>query len=254
MILAHRERGTGPVLVLLHAFPFDSSMWKPQIDVLAATHRALAPDLPGFGQSPLVPGWTIDSAADLVAEWLNEIGVKEPVSLGGLSMGGYIAMAFARRHPQRLRKLILADTKAAADDAPAKAGRAATIDLAKTLGSAAVARTMLPKLLGETTKALRPAVVEQVLAMMERQSPASIVAVLEALRDRPDATPGLKDVQVPTLVLVGEEDAITPPAMAKIIAENVKGSKLVAIPKAGHLLNLESSRKFTAVVRDDLSL
>src|SRR5438128_2343499 len=132
------DRGTGPVLVLLHAFPFDSSMWKPQIDVLVSTHRVLAPDLPGFGHSPLVPGWTIDSAADFVDDWLDEIGVKEPVALAGLSMGGYIALAFARRHASRLSKLILADTKAEADDAAAKASRATMIALAKTQGSAAV--------------------------------------------------------------------------------------------------------------------
>lgn len=242
------QLGDGPVLVLVHGFPFDHSMWQPQMEALAATHRVIVPDLPGFGDSPLVDGWTIDSAAAAINQLLDSLHVSEPVALGGLSMGGYIAMSFARQFPRRLASLILADTKSPADDAAARDARNAMIAKARGEGSAAIAQAMLPKLLGATAKAGHPELADRVRAMMVKQSAASIAAALEALRDRPDATPGLAAIAVPTLVIVGEEDEITPPKMSEALAAAIPGAKLEVIPKAGHLANLEQKQAFNAAL------
>ncbi len=241
-------------LVLLHAFPLDRGLWAPQVAALAADARVLAPDLPGFGRSsagsdPL----TIDGMADTVAEFLDAVGVTDPVVVGGLSMGGYVAMAFARRHPHRLAGLVLADTKADPDDAAAKAKRDETIALAREKGAAAVLEGMLPKLLSDETRAKRPEVVRCVRELGSRQSAAGVAAALAALRDRPDANPGLAAVRVPTLVIVGEHDAVTPPTAAAKIAAAVRGGRLVTIPGAGHLSSLENPDAFNAAVRSFLT-
>jgi len=237
-----------PVLVLLHAFPQDRTMWEATRQHMAGTHRVIAPDLPGFGASDLVEGWTVDSAADTVAELLDALKIAGPVAVGGLSMGGYVAMAFARRHPAKLKALILADTKADADDDAAKAGREKNIALAKEQGAAGVIDAMLPKLLGEATRAKYPEVGAGVRATAVNQKVEGVIAGLKALRDRPDATPDLKKIAVPTLVIVGEEDAVTPPAKAEAIAKEIPGAKLVVLPRVGHLSNLEDTMAFNDAV------
>lgn len=239
----------GPVpLVLIHGFPLDKEMWQPQAAALGDVARVIAVDLPGFGGSAPAP-FTIDSAADAVAARLDAEGVTGRAVVGGLSMGGYVAMAFARRHPGRLAGLILADTRAEPDDAAGKKGRDEMIALAESKGTAGVVEKMLPKLLAEATHAGRPEVVGVVKRIAERQPAKAVVYALEALRDRPDAGPGLGNVAVPTLVLVGEHDAVTPLTMAKAIAARVYGSEVVTVPGAGHLSNLENPEAFTAAVR-----
>jgi 3-oxoadipate enol-lactonase len=250
--IAYEDRGSGPVVVLLHAFPLDSAMWRPQIDELAADYRVIAPDCPGFGGSAVSAGLTVDSAADVVAELLDHLGINDRVVVGGVSMGGYVALAFARLYPQRLGALILADTKADPDDETARAGRDRLIQLTSENGVKAVVEQLLPKLLGPTTVTQRPEVVEQVRAIAERQSVEGIVAALKALRERPDAGPGLAHIAVPALVIVGEEDAITPPEKAKQLAEAIPNARLVTIPGAGHLSNLENESAFNAAVREFL--
>jgi pimeloyl-ACP methyl ester carboxylesterase len=250
--IAYEDRGAGPVVVLLHAFPLDAGMWRPQIDDLAPGYRAIAPDFPGFGGSAVSAGLTVDSAADVVAELLDHLGVNERVVVGGVSMGGYVALAFARLYPQRLGALILADTKADPDDETARAGRDRLIQLAGEKGVSAVVDQLLPKLLGPTTVAQKPEVIEQVRTIAARQSVEGVVAALKALRERPDAGPGLAHVAVPALVIVGEEDAITPLEKAKQLAETVPNARLVTIPGAGHLSNLENESAFNAAVHEFL--
>jgi 3-oxoadipate enol-lactonase len=236
-------------VVLLHAFPFDHEMWMPQFQPLAdAGMRVIAPDLPEFGET--TPGsevFAIERAADVVAEFLEAIDIEKAV-VGGLSMGGYVAMAFARRHPQRLRGLILADTKAAPDDAQAKANRDQLIADVKGSGSAAAVETLFPKLFSDETRKRNPAAIERAREIALRQRPAAIIAGLYALRDRPDATPGLAGVKVPTLVLVGEHDAVTPPLMAARIAASISNAELIHIPGAGHLSNLENPEAFNGAL------
>ena len=248
--LAHDDRGAGRPVVLLHAFPLDRRMWQPQLGPLASAARLIAVDLPGFGDSPPSRGpFTIDSAADAVSDFLDAGGLTGRVVLGGLSMGGYIALAFARRHPGRLAGLILADTRSEPDDAAGRAKRDEMIALAHSAGVSGVIDQMLPKMLAPPA---RPEVVETVRTVAAGQSPASVAAALAALRDRPDATAALGAITVPTLILVGEHDAITPPVMAQVLAAKIPGSKLVTIPGAGHLSNLENPDAFSAAVGEFL--
>jgi pimeloyl-ACP methyl ester carboxylesterase len=254
MTVRYEDLGRGLPVVLLHAFPFDRAMWEPQCEPIAAAgFRVLAPDLPEFGET--TPGsevFAIERSADVIADLLDEIGIEKAV-IGGLSMGGYIAMAFARRHPQRLLALILADTKAAPDDAEAKAGRDRLIANVKDGGTTAAAEALLPKLFSPTTLDRQPEVMELARAIILRQRAAAIIAALYALRDRPDAAPGLAAVTVPTLVLVGEDDAVTPPLAAARIAGSIRGAELVHVPSSGHLSNLENPAAFNSAVISFLS-
>jgi len=249
MTVAYEDVGTGLPVVLLHAFPFDREMWTPQFGPLsAAGFRVLAPDFAEFGRStPGADAFTIDGAADTVADLLDALKIDRAV-VGGLSMGGYVAMAFARRHPGRLLGLILADTKAAPDDAAAREGRDKAISAVRANGPAAFGESMLPKLLSEHTRQNNPAAVELARTVATRQTEAAVTAALYALRDRPDAGPGLEAVAVPTLVVVGEHDTLTPPLMSVRIAGLVKGSELQHVPDAGHLANLENPAAFNAAV------
>jgi len=190
--------------------------------------------------------------ADDVAALLDELKVAERVVLGGLSMGGYVALAFARRHPARLRGLVLADTKADADDAEGRANRDRLIAFAEKNGARAVIDQMLPKLLGADTTARCPEVVEEVRTIASKQPVAGIVGALEGLRERPDANPGLTAVAVPTLVLVGRDDTLTPPTKSEELASRVPNARLVVIAGAGHLSNLEQPGAFNAALRSFL--
>jgi pimeloyl-ACP methyl ester carboxylesterase len=248
--LAFDDVGSGRPVVLLHAFPLSRAMWRPQLDALQADYRVLAPDLRGFGGSvgfPDAPG--VDRLADDAAALLDELGIREPAVVGGLSMGGYVALAFARRHAGRLRGLILADTRAEADDAEGRANRDKLIAFARDHTARDVAEQMLPKLIGPEAAAHRPQVADEVRRIASEQSPAGVVGALKALRDRPDATPGLAAIRVPTLVLVGRDDAITPRAAAEAMAQRIPRATLAEIPGAGHLSNLERPERFNAAVR-----
>jgi 3-oxoadipate enol-lactonase len=251
LTIGYEEAGSGLPLVLLHAFPLDRGMWQPQIAPLAGAARVVALDLPGFGESPSAP-FTIEGVADVVAEFFAERKISKAV-VCGLSMGGYVALALARKHADKIAGLILADTRAGVDDTTAKANRDKSIALATEKGSAALFDTMLPKLLSESTLGGKPDVVQCVKALAAKQPSASVVAALAALRDRPDANPGLKSIAVPTLVIVGEYDAVTPPLAAANLSAQIRGSKLVHIPGAGHLSNVENPEAFNAAVREFLA-
>ena len=241
--LRYEELGTGTPLVLLHAFPLDRTMYAPQHG-LAKSHRLLLPDFPGFGQSPRHEGWTVDSAADAVAEWLDELNITEPVVLGGMSMGGYVALAFARNHPGKLKGLILADTRSEPDGAEAKANRDKSIATVKEAGVPAFFAGMLPKLVAPANERLYV----ELRQMVALQSPEGVSDALLALRDRPEATPGLASVSVPTLVIVGELDALTPPSASEAMMKHLPNGTLVVIPGAGHLSNIEAPAEFNAAI------
>lgn len=250
--IAYEDHGTGPGLVLLHAFPLDSSMWRHQAGALADRFRVIVPDLPGFGGSAVSAGLTVDSIADVIAELLDHLGVNERVVVGGVSMGGYAALAFARLYPQRVRALVLADTKADPDDEAGRANRDKLIQLATDQGASAVIGQMLPKMLGPASASGNSNVVQLVRDTAGRQKSEGIVAALKALRDRPDARPGLSHISFPTLVVVGGQDAITPPDRARELAESIPNARLVTIPDAGHLSNLEQPTAFTNALREFL--
>jgi pimeloyl-ACP methyl ester carboxylesterase len=249
LTLSYESAGDGRPVVLLHAFPLCREMWAAQMG-LADRFRVVAPDLLGFGKSALPPdGWTMDSMADALAEFLPGIGIDQPVVLGGLSMGGYVALAFARKYPDRLRGLVLADTRAEADTDEAKANRDKSIALARSGSSVAVVEPVLPKLLGEFTWKNRPHVVGEVLRIGTAQSVDGIVAALTAMRDRPDSTTTLPNIRVPTQVVVGAEDTITPQEVARKMADAIPDARLEVIPTAGHLSAMECPAEFTTAVR-----
>jgi pimeloyl-ACP methyl ester carboxylesterase len=244
-----------PVIVLAHAFPLGAQMWEQQFKGAFWGWRVLAPDLRGFGGSTderaegVAPA--IDDYADDIAGLVREVAGM-PVVLGGLSMGGYAAFALMRRSPSLVRGLILADTRAGADSLEGRAARRAMLTLLEREGPQGVAREMMPKLLGATTRGDNPDAEETVRRLIKRQSPAGIRDAILRMMDRPDSTPLLPSITVPTLVLVGEDDTLTPPAESEAIARAVPDAALVRIAGAGHLSNLERPQAFEASVEDFL--
>ena len=243
------DEGAGLPVVLLHAFPLSAAMWVEQREALRGSYRVLAPDLRGFGASPAGDDEpSLDLLADDVAGLLDDRGIEQAV-LAGLSMGGYVAMAFARRHPARLRGLVLADTKAGADPEPARANRER---IAATLLAEGSPRVLLdevaPGLLGETTRRERPDVVERVATMVRAASPTAAAWAQRAMAARPESYDTLRAVSVPTLVVVGEEDAISPPEEAERMVAALPDAALMRIEGAGHLSAVERPQAFTAAL------
>ncbi len=244
--------GALPPLVLLHGFPLDRTLWAVQVRDLAEVARVIAPDLRGLGESGLPGGAvTLDDYADDARALLDALGIKTAV-IAGLSMGGYIAFAFYRKYAHRVRALILADTRAGEDSAEGKRGRDANIALAQTQGVSAVAENMFPKMLTPQTVSQNVTLASATRGMMNRQSVAGVVAALAAMRDRLDATPLLAEITVPTLILVGAEDAVTPPSQAELMRDAIRGSRLVTLAGAAHLSNLDQPAEFNQAVREFL--
>jgi len=246
--LHYDVRGDGPTLLLLHAFPLSLEMWDPQVEALADRWRVVRFDARGFGGSPPGGGLlTMERIADDAAALMDHLALSQAV-VCGLSMGGYAAFAMVRRHPARLSGLILADTRAEADTPEARQGRSQLSDAVRRDGAEAAVDAFLPKLLGETTKRERPAVVERVRGMILAAPPQGIRDGLAGLAARADSRETLRLVHVPTLVIVGEEDVITPPADAERMAASIAGARVVRIPGAGHLSNLEAPQEFNAAL------
>jgi pimeloyl-ACP methyl ester carboxylesterase len=242
--LAYACYGAGRALVLLHAFPFDGRMWRATAEALAGRCRVIVPDLRGFGASDLgAPEPSIADMADDVAALLDHLGIA-CATVGGLSMGGYVTLAFAARHRGRLEALILADTRAAADSPPAAAGRAGALDLVARDGVPALVEKQIPGLLSPAAgEPLRAQVRE-----LARQSAAGVSAGIRALRDRPDRRPELGAIACPTLVIAGTDDQLSPLAEMSAMAASIPGARLIEIPGAGHLSNLERPAEFVAAV------
>ena len=239
-------------LLLIHGFPLDRTLWSAQTRGLADVARVIAPDLRGFGESSVPTGAvTMDTYADDLRALLDALGVPRAV-IAGLSMGGYIAFAFYRRHASRVGALILADTRAAPDSAEAKKGREDNTVLARAQGTAAVAEKMLPKMLTPQTLAARADVTNAARTLMSRQPVEGVVAALGALRDRPDSTPTLAQIVVPTLIVVGAEDSLTPPQDAEQMRAAIRGAHLAVVPDAAHLANFEQPDTFNQIVREFL--
>jgi pimeloyl-ACP methyl ester carboxylesterase len=239
------EAGGGLPLVLLHGFPLSKAMWRPQIEALAPWAHVFAPDLPGFGGTQRLAGTpSVEGMADRVADWLDAMSVREPVVLAGLSMGGYVTLTFARRHAARVRALVLADTKADPDDEAVKTGRDKMIALAKESGPEAVVEQMMPKMLGADTATRGTVLADELRSIAKAQSSAGVIDALQAMRDRPDAKTWLGTISVPTLVVVGEQDTLTPPERSVELVRAIGGAELVRIASAGHMSNLEQAEAF----------
>jgi pimeloyl-ACP methyl ester carboxylesterase len=250
--IGYDDDGKGLPVAFLHGFPHNRSLWAPQLGGLATPCRAIAPDLRGFGESTVAPPFSMDRYADDVAGLLAGLDVQSAV-IAGLSMGGYVALALWRRHPELVRALILADTKAGADDDQGRANRRAMIELAREKGAGAVADRMIPGMVGKTTREKNPDLVEAMHRMMSLAPVEGIAGALQAMSDRPDSTGTLATIDVPALVIVGEEDALTPLKEAHALHAGIAGSRLEVIAGAGHVSNLERPAAFNHVVSEFLT-
>ena len=248
------DHGSGIPLVLLHGFPLDRRMWGEQVfgEQMADSSlrgRRIALDLPGFGKSQPPVAFTIPSLARSIRELLAQLDAL-PCVLTGLSMGGYIALNFAREFQADLRGLILVDTRAEADTPQGKENREKMIDLVRAKGSVAIADQMQPKLLSPDTVAHRPYQVRALRHMMEAVPPQTIEHALSAMRDRPDMTEALSSIATPTLILVGDADAITPPDVAQGMQKRMPNAEMVVIAGAGHMSPMEQPAQVNRAIRN----
>jgi 3-oxoadipate enol-lactonase len=249
--LSYLEAGhpAGRVLVLLHAFPLTAQMWLPQLLAPRDRWRLIAPDLAGLGSTDdhdSEPPVLDDYVSDVTA-LLDRLEIRR-AHIGGLSLGGYTALAVARMAPDRVDGMVLADTKAPADTAEGRAARDRLIATLDAGGPDAVAAEMLPRLVGATTGREQPEVLAEIRSQIGLNGVTGIRRAILRLRDRPDATPGMTSIAVPTLVIVGDEDVATPVAESKFLAEQIPDSRLEIIAGAGHLSNLERPEAFTAAL------
>lgn len=266
----HAERGA---VIFIHGFPFHGGMWEPQLAALPNGWRGLAPDLPGFGRSPLDPtvqglpagdraGYgvarpdepvlTMAGLADDVADFIRR-EVDGPAVVCGLSMGGYVAFELVDRHPDLVRALVLADTRATPDSDDARENRARMARTARAAGTRPIAAAMIPDLVTPNTRVDAPDVVDAVRRMILDTPPETVVSALAGMADRQDSTRRLPDIAVPTLVLVGEYDAITPPDGARTMADAIPDARFTVVPHAGHLSNMENPGAFNGALTELLA-
>ena len=245
--VGYDEAGTGVPLLLLHGFPHDRTLWEAQLAAPPSGVRLIAVDLPGFGESAAAELPSLDHWADWCAAVLDALALPQAV-VGGLSMGGYLALALWRRHPTRLRGLILADTRAGADSEEGQRKRQAMQAQVLAEGPGAIAAQMLPGMVGKTTRASRPEAVAFLDAMMRGASVGAIHDALEAMRTRPDSAATLPTITVPTLVICGDEDALTPVKESEAMHAALPDSQLAVIPGAGHSSCVEAPAAFTALL------
>lgn len=231
-----RPRGT---LVLLHAFPMNASMWQAQLALSDGGWHVIAPEYPVAA--------SVDDYAGAIVDLLDGLHVPDAV-IAGLSLGGYVAFALFRLAPNYIRGLVLADTRAEADSPESVEGRKRMLVTVREAGPAGVADAMLPKLLGAGTLQNRPEVVDEVRRMIVATPPERIEGMINALMTRPDSTPLLGKIHVPTLVIVGQEDTATPPPLSTKMRDGIPGAEFVLLSSAGHLSNIEQPRAFNGAV------
>jgi 3-oxoadipate enol-lactonase len=236
----------GLPVVLIHGFPFSHKMWQPQIEALAPNFRVVAYDIRGFGQSDVGDGqFLLEFFVDDLVALLDFLKIERAV-LCGLSMGGYVALRAAERNPEKIRALVLCDTRAEADSNEAKVKRAAAIRAVKTQGVKIFAENFVKSVLAAQTFSENPRLVEEIRAVIESNSPLGICGALLAMASRTDTTAALPKIGAPTLILVGEHDALTPPAVAKTMRERIPNSEWHVISRAAHVSNLENPQEFNA--------
>ncbi|MFC5451495.1 alpha/beta fold hydrolase [Paenibacillus aestuarii] len=246
------EKGQGTPVILLHGFPLDHQMWRPQMEALAASYRIIAPDLRGMGQSDVpATNVSLEDYADDILALMDEMNIKK-AALGGFSMGGYVAFALLRKAPERFSALILANTRPEADGPE---GRKNRMNMAVALydkGAAAARDAMLPKLLTEHTRQSQPQLVEELNTVMGGMPPEGLVHASLAMAFRQDSVDLLASIHVPTLVIAGEQDAIAPPDVMKTMADQIQQASFHVIADASHLTPLEQPEAFNALLTDFL--
>jgi pimeloyl-ACP methyl ester carboxylesterase len=250
--IAYDDVGTGLPVVFLHAFPLNRTMWDPQVGALVAECRCIAVDFRGLGESAPAPPYSMDRYADDIVGVLDALQIERAVVVG-LSLGGYVAFALWRRHAGRVRAFVLADTRATADTIDGVERRRHLIELAESQGSTAVANMQIAGLVGRTTREKRPDIYDATHRMMAQAPAEGVIGGLEAMIARPDSTATCATISVPTLLVVGDEDAITPPKEMKRLLEAIPGSRLEVLQQAGHLSSLERPAAFNTVVSEFLA-
>ena len=246
----YREDGDGLPLVLLHGFPLDHRMWDEVAHLLPPGRPVHAVDLPGTpGHATDLPEPALETSADLVAEVLRSAGVERAV-VAGLSMGGYVALALVERHPELVAGLALVDTKSTADAPEARANRLRIADEAETTGSVDPVRPMAASLLGETTKAARPEVADEIAAWIDQQEPTGIAWSQRAMAARPDRSDVLRGFRGPVAAIVGDEDTVTPVEAAEHLVATAVSARLVIVPQSGHLSAVEQPAEVAAALAD----
>ena len=238
--ISYLDQGAGPVVLLLHAFPLDNTMWEPQIGILSKRFRIIAPDMRGFGKSQPASPWTMHDMADDLNALLDHLAVPS-AAIVGVSIGGYIALALWSKFPQRVRQLVLSNSRARADNDTEKAARNDMIAAIEQSGTAILPDRMLPRLLQPNPQA---DVVRRVRAVIERADSTAAAYALMAMRDRMDFSSMLHRMTCPVMVLTGENDAIIRVEDARAVAEAIPGARFVNIPDSGHLSNLENPDAF----------
>ncbi len=248
--MAYDDRGQGPAVVLLHGFPFNRSMWREQAEALADAYRVITPDLRGMGETTggEDASATMDEMAHDVAALMDKLGI-ERAAVGGLSMGGYVTLAFYRRHRLRARALILADTRPGADTDEARKTREEQARKILEEGTTAIADDFLKKVLTAETLAERPSVAARVREMILKTPARGAAAALRGMAVRHDQTSFLEDVLVPALILVGSDDQLTPPKEAEVMRREIRGSRLQVIENASHLSNVERPAEFNRALK-----
>ena len=250
--LSYTDQGEGAPLIFVHAFPLSSAMWDMQVQEFSNNYRIIAVDLRGHGKSD-APLWnfTLDNYAEDIHELLKHLGIKQATFIG-LSMGGYTLFALYRKYPELVRALVLADTRAQADNVEAKAGRFAMAQTAYKDGPKAIAEMMIPKLLAPSTRENRDDIVDQVQTIILNNQSSGIIVDLIAMAERPNSTSLLSQITCPTLVIVGEDDVATPPSEAQYMVDRIPNAHLVKIRNAGHLSNIEQPITFNQALADFL--
>jgi 3-oxoadipate enol-lactonase len=244
--IAYDDHGAGQPILFLHAFPLNRSMWKSQIDALLKEqrYRLVSLDWRGFGESDIGSGVsTMEQLADDVAGLMDTLGMHNAI-LCGLSMGGYVAFAFLRKYPQRVSGLILSDTRPGADNEEGKTNREKVALLAESQGPGAIADLQLPRLISDYTRTNHPEVEIAIRQMIYAATAQGIAAASRGMAQRSDSTDLLPTISCPTLVLVGENDSLTPPNVAQAYASQIPAAQFTVLPSAGHLSNLEQPQAF----------
>lgn len=250
--LAYEVSGAGMPIVLLHGFPFNRTLWREQVEAFGERYRVITVDLRGHGETAATRDTaTMEEMAADVAALLDDLGIARVV-LGGLSMGGYVALAFYRLFPERVRALILADTRPQADTGEARLTREETAARALAEGMHTVADAMLPKLLAPSTHDERPEVVARVRRMILNTDPQGAASALRGMAVRRDQTELLREINCPALIIVGDLDRITPLADAELMHREIRGSRLEVLAGAGHVSNIERPAEFNRALENFL--
>ncbi len=247
--MAYAEAGSGTPLLFIHGFPLSKAMWLPQLEALNTSFHIITPDLRGHGDSEAVPGpYSMELLAGDLNALLDHLGINHPVVVCGHSMGGYLTFEFFRQYPQRVAGLILTATRAGDDPPEGKTNREKAAQNVLQDGVTPIVEGMLPKLISPATLDTNPELVRNVKGIMMGTSVEGTVGALMAMKDRPDSTPTLGEINIPTLVIHGREDQIIPLAEAEQMAGSIQDCEFVIFDNAGHLPNLEDQQRFNDVV------